>query len=71
MLKTAYDEKFGRLSPGLALESLTLESAITDGLRFCDFLGMAEEHKLRWGSAVQPIYYCSATIGMRGARQSG
>ena len=63
MMKTAYDEKFARLSPGLALESLTIESAIADGLRFCDFLGMAEEHKLRWGSVVHPHVTISAHRG--------
>lgn len=37
----------GRLSPGLVLRGLALEAAIADGLHFWDFLGLADEYKLR------------------------
>lgn len=63
MLKTGYDERFSRLSPGFVLRGLALESAIAEHLDFWDFLGMADDYKLRWGSVVHPHLTISAFRG--------
>lgn len=50
MVKTAYDERLGDLSPGLVLRGWALEAAVDEGFAFYDFLGGAEPYKLRWGA---------------------
>jgi CelD/BcsL family acetyltransferase involved in cellulose biosynthesis len=48
LLKTGYDERFGRFSPGLVLRAEVLRQATDAGLRFYDFLGGPDHYKLRW-----------------------
>jgi len=48
LLKTGYDERFGRFSPGLVLRADVLRQATEAGLRFYDFLGGPDHYKLRW-----------------------
>jgi len=48
LVKTAFDERYGGLSPGLVLRAEALRSALGEGLRFYDFLGGADRYKMRW-----------------------
>lgn len=52
-LKTGYDERFARLSPGLVLRAGALREAITEGVSRYDFLGGPDPYKLRWGGVLQ------------------
>jgi CelD/BcsL family acetyltransferase involved in cellulose biosynthesis len=63
MIKTAFDESWRRHSPGLVLRGEALRSAIDDCLRFYDFLGPADDYKLRWGATVHPHVTMSAFRG--------
>jgi CelD/BcsL family acetyltransferase involved in cellulose biosynthesis len=53
LLKTAYDERYHELSPGLVLRSEVLRACIEEGLRGYDFLGGPEPYKLRWASEIR------------------
>jgi CelD/BcsL family acetyltransferase involved in cellulose biosynthesis len=63
MLKTAFDESWSRFSPGLVLRAEALRSAIEDGLQFYDFLGPADDYKMRWGAVAHPHVTISAFRG--------
>jgi CelD/BcsL family acetyltransferase involved in cellulose biosynthesis len=62
MLKTGYDERFRRYSPGLVLTAEMLRAAIDEGLCAYDFLGGPDPHKMRWTSTVRP------RVGLRAYR---
>jgi CelD/BcsL family acetyltransferase involved in cellulose biosynthesis len=66
LLKTSYDESIGHLSPGLVLRGLALQDAIEEGAAFFDFLGLAEEYKVRWGGSPRAAVALRAYQG-RGA----
>lgn len=53
LLKTGYEERWGRLSPGLVLRADVLGSAIEEGLRGYDFLGGPDGYKMRWTADVR------------------
>lgn len=53
LLKTGFDERHSRLSPGLVLRAEVLRASIEEGLRGYDFLGGSESYKLRWTSEVR------------------
>jgi CelD/BcsL family acetyltransferase involved in cellulose biosynthesis len=64
LVKTGFDEAWGKLSPGLVLRGDVLQASIEEGLRGYDFLGPADPYKLRWTDTVRP----RATLrGFRGA----
>lgn len=63
MVKTAFDESWSRYSPGLVLRGEAIRTAIEDGLTFYDFLGPADDYKLRWGATVHPHVTMSAFRG--------
>jgi CelD/BcsL family acetyltransferase involved in cellulose biosynthesis len=63
MLKTGFDETWSRFSPGLVLRGEALRTAIDDGQQFYDFLGPADDYKLRWGAEVHPHVTISAFRG--------
>lgn len=68
LLKTAFSEPHGRLSPGLVLVAEVLRACITEGIRGYDFLGDADRYKTRWTSEVRPrsqafAYRGSASFG--------
>jgi CelD/BcsL family acetyltransferase involved in cellulose biosynthesis len=66
LLKTGFDERYGRFSPGLVLRGEVLAAAVGEGARFYDFLGGPDGYKLRWTSELRP----RATIrAYRGARR--
>lgn len=68
LLKTGFDERYGRLSPGLILRGEVLRASIEEGLGRYDFLGGPDPYKLRWGASVLP----RATIwGYRGLAAPG
>ncbi len=54
LLKTGFDERYGRLSPGLVLRGEVLSASIDEGLKRYDFLGGPDPYKLRWGASVLP-----------------
>jgi CelD/BcsL family acetyltransferase involved in cellulose biosynthesis len=54
LLKTGFDERWSRLSPGLVLRGAVLDAAIEEGSRFYDFLGGPDAYKLRWTEQVRP-----------------
>ena len=54
LLKTAFSEAHGRLSPGQALLTEALRAAIEEGLDSYDFLGDPDLYKTRWTSEVRP-----------------
>jgi CelD/BcsL family acetyltransferase involved in cellulose biosynthesis len=53
LLKTAYDERYNQLSPGLVLRAEVLRACIAEGLHGYDFLGGSEAYKLRWASELR------------------
>jgi CelD/BcsL family acetyltransferase involved in cellulose biosynthesis len=53
LLKTGFDDRHSRLSPGLVLRAEVLRASIEEGLRGYDFLGGADSYKLRWTSKVR------------------
>jgi CelD/BcsL family acetyltransferase involved in cellulose biosynthesis len=63
LIKTAYDERYGGLSPGLVLRGEVLGACVDEGLRGYDFLGGSEQYKLRWASEVRPR---EGIVGYRG-----
>jgi CelD/BcsL family acetyltransferase involved in cellulose biosynthesis len=54
LVKTGYDERFSRLSPGLVLRAEALRAAIDEGLSRYDFLGGPDPYKVRWGAVLRP-----------------
>ena len=64
LLKTGFDERFARFSPGLVLRGAVLRAAIAEGLRSYDFLGGPDPYKARWASGARPRV---AVSGYRGA----
>ncbi len=54
LIKTAFSEDHGDLSPGLLLRAAVLRSSIEEGLHAYDFLGDADEYKRRWASEIRP-----------------
>ena len=54
LIKTGFDERYGRFSPGLVLRGEVLQAAIQEGSRFYDFLGGSDSYKLRWTSELRP-----------------
>jgi CelD/BcsL family acetyltransferase involved in cellulose biosynthesis len=53
-LKTGFDERHARLSPGLVLRAEVLRASIEEGLTGYDFLGDPDTYKTRWTSATRP-----------------
>ena len=54
LIKTGFDERYRRFSPGLVLRGEVLQAAIQEGSRFYDFLGGSDSYKLRWTSELRP-----------------
>lgn len=57
-LQEAYDSEFSKPGVGglgVVLRGHAIRAAIEEGLREYDFLGAAEEHKLRWGASVSSV----------------
>jgi CelD/BcsL family acetyltransferase involved in cellulose biosynthesis len=85
-LQEAYDGELslpGVGGLGVVLRGHVLRSAIEEGLRSYDFLGGAEDHKLRWGASIHRVRHLTvarpgamgrlgwaATAGARSARDS-
>jgi CelD/BcsL family acetyltransferase involved in cellulose biosynthesis len=65
LLKTAFDEQYGRMSPGLVLRGEVLRTAIEEGSGFYDFLGGPDGYKLRWATDVRPRLAMRAYRGPR------
>jgi CelD/BcsL family acetyltransferase involved in cellulose biosynthesis len=68
LLKTAFSEPHGRLSPGFVLLAEVLRACIDEGIGGYDFLGDADLYKMRWASEVRPrskvfAYRGSASLG--------
>src|SRR4051812_7712608 len=66
LLKTGFDEEWGRLSPGLVLRGEVLRQAIEDGLGYYDFLGGPDHYKLRWTDEARMRVTLRAFRGPRG-----
>ena len=64
LLKTGYDARLSRTSPGLVLTAEVLRAAIQEGLTGYDFLGGPDPYKLRWTSTVRPRTTLRAYRGM-------
>jgi CelD/BcsL family acetyltransferase involved in cellulose biosynthesis len=54
LVKTGFDERYARFSPGLVLRGEALRAAIQEGSRFYDFLGGPDGYKLRWTTHLRP-----------------
>jgi CelD/BcsL family acetyltransferase involved in cellulose biosynthesis len=66
LLKTGFDEEWGRLSPGLVLRGEVLRQAIEEGLGYYDFLGGPDHYKLRWTEELRVRVTLRAFRGLRG-----
>ena len=66
LIKTAFDERYARLSPGLALRAEAIRAAIDEGLDFYDFLGQTEWYKLRWTRELHERVVIQAYRGLSG-----
>lgn len=63
-----FDPEFASLSPRNVLKAHVIREAIARGIRYYDFLGGGESHKLRWGGEQQNYVFLScAAPGTRGA----
>jgi CelD/BcsL family acetyltransferase involved in cellulose biosynthesis len=54
LIKTGFDERYARFSPGLVLRGEVLRAAILESCRFYDFLGGPDGYKLRWTTELRP-----------------
>jgi len=54
LVKTGFDERYGRFSPGLVLRGEVLRAAVQEGCHFYDFLGGPDGYKLRWTTELRP-----------------
>jgi hypothetical protein len=63
LVKTGYDERFSRLSPGLVLRAEALRAAIDERLSRYDFLGGPDPYKVRWGAVLRPRLMLDAYRG--------
>jgi CelD/BcsL family acetyltransferase involved in cellulose biosynthesis len=63
LLKTGFDERYARLSPGLLLRAEALRAAIEEGCRSYDFLGGPDDWKRRWTSDARPRTVVNAYRG--------
>jgi CelD/BcsL family acetyltransferase involved in cellulose biosynthesis len=52
-LKTSYDERYGKLSPGAVTHQLAIRKAFETGASEFDFLGDVMQHKNQWASGVR------------------
>jgi CelD/BcsL family acetyltransferase involved in cellulose biosynthesis len=68
LLKTAFSEPHGRLSPGLVLLAEVLRGCIEEAIGAYDFLGDDDQYKMRWASEVRPR---SQLFGYRGGARPG
>jgi CelD/BcsL family acetyltransferase involved in cellulose biosynthesis len=66
LLKTAYDERFARFSPGQLLLEHELRDAVSRGMRECDFLGATSTAKLDWTRQSLPHDWLYLFRGVRG-----
>lgn len=67
LIKTGFDERYSRLSPGLVLRAEALRASIDEGLSVYDFLGGPDPYKLRWANGSRPHVTIRAFRGPRGA----
>lgn len=65
LLKTGFDERHARSSPGLVLRADVLAAAIGEGLGFYDFLGAPDTYKLRWTEEIRPRVTLRAYRGIQ------
>jgi CelD/BcsL family acetyltransferase involved in cellulose biosynthesis len=63
LVKTGYDERYSRLSPGLVLRAEVLRAAIEEGLSRYEFMGGPDPYKLRWGAVLRPRLVLDAYRG--------
>ncbi len=54
LIKTGYRPELAEWSPGLVLRADVLRACIDESLTGYDFLGGADDYKLRWASGVRP-----------------
>lgn len=62
-LKTAFDERFARHSPGTLLQAEVLRDLLDEGVRDYDFLGSPDSYKMRWARLVRPRLTVRAYAG--------
>jgi CelD/BcsL family acetyltransferase involved in cellulose biosynthesis len=53
-LKTAFDESYAQLGPGVVVMAEMLRAACEEGLRGMDLLGRADQYKMRWTDTTRP-----------------
>jgi CelD/BcsL family acetyltransferase involved in cellulose biosynthesis len=53
LLKTCFDERYARLSPGAVLRAEAIRAGIAERLSVYEFLGGPDQYKLRWGGALR------------------
>ena len=53
-VKTAFDESYAQLAPGVVLMAEMLRAACEEGLRGMDLLGRADQYKMRWTDRTRP-----------------
>jgi CelD/BcsL family acetyltransferase involved in cellulose biosynthesis len=54
LIKTAFDERYARTSPGLLLRAEVLRAVHAEGARGYDFLGDPDHYKMRWATGLHP-----------------
>ena len=55
VLKTCFDERHARLSPGAVLRAESIRSAIEDRLSVFEWLGEPDSYKLHWGGELRQL----------------
>lgn len=69
LLKTGFDERFARFSPGGLLRAEVLRASIEEGLGAYEFLGGADGYKLRWRPDMRPRMFLGAYRGRAGTSE--
>jgi CelD/BcsL family acetyltransferase involved in cellulose biosynthesis len=65
-LKTAFDESYAQLGPGVVVMAEMLRVACEEGLRGMDLLGRADQYKMRWTDRTRPRQGLRAYRGLVG-----
>lgn len=66
LIKTGFDEHFGKFAPGLVLRADVIGASIEEGLGHYDFLGGPDGYKLRWTDDLAPRTTLRAFAGPMG-----
>lgn len=54
-LKSSFRQDCRKLSPGVVLKAMIMKELAAEGVRFWDFVGLAETHKMQWATGTYAL----------------